>query len=87
MATVRALVLSAAPLGALVSAVIGVTALTMTGALPGAGAAPAVAVWWTGDLLGALVVAPLLLAWVLIPPSTAQRARPARGRCSSASAP
>jgi PAS domain S-box-containing protein len=26
-----------------------------------------VAVWWTGDLLGALVAAPLLLAWVLQP--------------------
>jgi len=29
-----------------------------------------VAVWWTGDLLGALVVAPLLLAWTLMPAST-----------------
>ncbi len=76
METVRALMLSAAPLGALVSAVIGVTALTMTGALPAAGAAAAVAVWWTGDLLGALVIAPLVLAWALIPPSSASARGP-----------
>ena len=75
MGTVRALVLVAAPAGALVSALIGVLALVATGALPETGAAPAVAVWWTGDLLGALVVAPLLLAWIHRPPST----RPAHG--------
>lgn len=70
MGTVRALVLVAAPLGAIVSALVGVTALAAGGALPPAGAASAVAVWWTGDVLGALVVAPLLLAWILQPPST-----------------
>ena len=48
----------------------------MTGALPSAGAAAAVAVWWTGDLLGALVIAPLLLAWALVPPSTASARGP-----------
>lgn len=71
MGTVRALLLVAAPAGAMVSALIGVGALTATGALAAVGAGPAIAVWWTGDLLGALVVAPLLLAWVLDPPSTA----------------
>ena len=75
MGTVRALVLVAAPAGAIVSALVGVTSLVLAGALPAAGAAPAVAVWWTGDVLGALVVAPLLLAWVLHPPS----GRSARG--------
>lgn len=75
MASVRALVLVAAPLGAIVSALVGVTGLVTTGALPPARAASAVAVWWTGDLLGALVMAPLLLAWVLAPPFT----RSARG--------
>jgi two-component system, cell cycle sensor histidine kinase and response regulator CckA len=77
MRTVRALVLSAAPLGAIVSAIVGVTALMLTGALPSSGAAAsAVAVWWTGDLLGALVIAPLLLAWALVPPSTASARGP-----------
>ena len=75
MATVRALVLVAAPVGAALSAVVGVLALTLTGALPPDGAVPAIAVWWTGDLLGALVVAPLLLAWILPQPSP----RPAHG--------
>jgi PAS domain S-box-containing protein len=70
MTTVRTLVLSAAPTGALVSAIIGVTALVAGGALPGTSFAPAAAVWWTGDLLGALIVAPLLLAWLGAPTST-----------------
>ena len=68
MGTVRALVLAAVPFGALVSALVGVAALTVAGSLPQAGIPPAIAVWWTGDLLGALVVAPLLLAWILHPP-------------------
>jgi PAS domain S-box-containing protein len=76
MGTVRALVLIAAPLGAIVSAIVGVTALMTTGALPSTGAAAAVAVWWTGDLLGALVIAPLLLAWAHVPPSTASARGP-----------
>ena len=67
MRTVRTLILVAAPLGALVSALVGVTALALAGVLPGSPAAAA-AVWWAGDLLGALVVAPLLLAWVIYPP-------------------
>ncbi|HEX6106779.1 MAG TPA: MASE1 domain-containing protein [Gemmatimonadales bacterium] len=67
---VRALLLAALA-GALASALVGLTSLAATGALPGASLATALAVWWTGDLLGALVVAPLLLAWVAHPPSTA----------------
>ncbi len=69
MRTVRALMLVAAPLGAIVGAVIGVFTLTATGALPPSGAAAAVAVWWTGDVLGALVLAPLLLVWLRPGPS------------------
>ena len=76
MGTVRALVLGAAPLGAIVSAIVGVTALLASGALPAAGAPSALAVWWTGDLLGALVIAPLLLAWALDLPSTASARGP-----------
>jgi PAS domain S-box-containing protein len=70
MTTVRALVLSAAPAGALVGAIIGVTALVAGRALPATAFASAAAVWWTGDLLGALIVAPLLLAWLTAPAST-----------------
>ncbi len=74
MAVVRALVLGAAPLGALLSALIGVSALTTSGVLPEQTAVRAVALWWTGDVLGALVVAPVLLAW-MVAPSQAQGRR------------
>jgi PAS domain S-box-containing protein len=63
MRTVRALVLAAAPVGSLVSASIGVATLWAAGELPGHTVGSALAVWWTGDVLGALVVAPLLLVW------------------------
>ncbi|MGH7515406.1 MAG: MASE1 domain-containing protein [Gemmatimonadales bacterium] len=69
MTTVRTLVLSAAPAGAFVSAIVGVTALVAGGALPRTSFAPATAVWWTGDVLGALIVAPLPLAWLTAPAS------------------
>jgi PAS domain S-box-containing protein len=61
--------LLAAPAGAALSALIGSTTLWLAGALP-TGVISAIAVWWTGDLLGALVVAPVLLAWSSRPPST-----------------
>jgi PAS domain S-box-containing protein len=64
MRTVRTLVLMAVPLGALVGALIGVTALVFGHQLGPESVPTAIAVWWTGDLLGALVVAPLLLAWL-----------------------
>ncbi len=64
MATIRTLA-AAAPVGAIVSAIVGVSALTVTGVLAEPGAASAVAVWWTGDVLGALVVAPFLFAWTI----------------------
>ncbi|HET9039087.1 MAG TPA: MASE1 domain-containing protein [Gemmatimonadales bacterium] len=76
MPAVRVLVLASAPLGATVSALIGVTALVMSGVLPSAGADSAIAVWWTGNLLGALVIAPLLLAWAPLPRSTASARGP-----------
>jgi PAS domain S-box-containing protein len=63
MRTVRALVLAAAPLGSLVSAGIGIATLWGTGELSLHAVDSALAVWWTGDVLGALVVAPLLLVW------------------------
>ncbi len=67
MPVVRTLVLAAAPLGALVSALTGVTSLAAAGVLPEESGVSAVAVWWTGDVLGALVVAPVLLVWLAHP--------------------
>ena len=66
MVTVRALVLQAAPLAALLSATIGVASLDLAGVLPGA-AIQAGGIWWIGDVLGALVVAPVLLTWLTRP--------------------
>jgi PAS domain S-box-containing protein len=62
---VRTLVLLAAPVGALCSAVIGTVSLWLTGVLPATGLPSAAAVWWTGDVLGALVVAPVFFAWTV----------------------
>jgi PAS domain S-box-containing protein len=64
---VRALILISAPLGALCSALIGPVSLWVTGALQQSALGPAVAVWWTGDVLGALVVAPVFFAWSVPP--------------------
>ncbi|HUF36414.1 MAG TPA: MASE1 domain-containing protein, partial [Gemmatimonadales bacterium] len=69
MPAVRALVLAAAPLGALVSALTGVSSLSLARVLTPETAVPAVAVWWTGDVLGAIVVAPVLLSWLANPQS------------------
>jgi PAS domain S-box-containing protein len=66
---VRALALLAAPTGALTSAILGSASLWLTGVIQGHGLPNAVAVWWTGDLLGALIVAPLLFAWAMSPDS------------------
>src|SRR5688572_22578346 len=57
----RALLLVAAPGGAAFAAIIGVTVLWAAGRIPGAMVPFAAGIWWAGDLLGALVVAPLFL--------------------------
>jgi PAS domain S-box-containing protein len=64
---VRALILQAAPGGALVSASIGVASLHAAGVLAAPALPATLAVWWTGDVLGALVVAPVLLSWTIPP--------------------
>src|SRR5207245_11318540 len=61
---VRTLVGVAAPVGALASATIGVTTLWLARVVSGAGVWSALSLWWAGDYLGALVVAPVLLTWV-----------------------
>src|SRR5207244_2539866 len=61
---VRTLVVVAAPVGALASATVGVTTLWLAHVVPGAGVWSALSLWWAGDYLGALVVAPAFLTWV-----------------------
>ncbi len=57
----RALLLVGAPGGAIFAAVIGVTVLWADGLIPVELVPLAAGLWWAGDLLGALVVAPLFL--------------------------
>ncbi|MFE9096055.1 MASE1 domain-containing protein [Streptomyces sp. NPDC007264] len=56
-----ALILLGAFTGMLVSATVGSTTLLLADALPPAGFWPTWSVWWTGDAMGVLVVAPVLL--------------------------
>ncbi len=63
LGSVRRLVVVAAPLAALASGTIGVTSLFASRALGAEAFGPALLTWWAGDYLGALVVAPVLLAW------------------------
>src|SRR2546425_3411054 len=61
---VRTLVGVAATVGALASAAVGVTTLWLAHVVPGAGVWSALSLWWAGDYLGALVVAPVFLTWL-----------------------
>lgn len=56
-----ALVLLGALTGMLISATVGSSTLHLAGALPAGGFWPTWWIWWTGDAMGVLVVAPLLL--------------------------
>src|SRR5438034_1126981 len=76
---VRTLVGVAAPVGALASATIGVTTLWLAHAVPEAGVWSALSLWWAGDYLGALVVAPVFFTW-LTWLTWLTRAGPAGGR-------
>jgi len=57
--------LMAAPVGALCGALIGSVSLWLSGALSSPALPAAAGVWWAGDLLGALVVAPVFLTWAV----------------------
>jgi integral membrane sensor domain MASE1 len=58
---VLALVFLGALASTLVSASVGASALVLTGAVPQARYLATWSVWWTGDAMGVLIVAPLLL--------------------------
>ncbi|MCJ7738655.1 MAG: MASE1 domain-containing protein, partial [Anaerolineae bacterium] len=65
--------LAGAFFGTMISATIGALTLMFTG-LGDWGYFQAIwATWWVGDLLGALVVAPVLLVWATAPPFLANR--------------
>jgi PAS domain S-box-containing protein len=71
---VRNLALLAAPGGALVSAATGVAALAATGSLASSGGTlAAFGLWWGGNVVGALIVVPLILTWAAPSPWFAGR--------------
>jgi two-component system CheB/CheR fusion protein len=65
---VAALIVCAALASTTLSATIGVASLCLGGVQPWAAFGPLWSVWWIGDLMGALVVAPALLVWARIEP-------------------
>jgi PAS domain S-box-containing protein len=64
---VRVLLFTAAPLGALLAALVGVAALHLTGALDSHTGLRALLTWWAGDMLGLLIVAPVCFSWAAQP--------------------
>lgn len=70
------LILLAALAGMTVSATVGSSVLLLSGAIPSAEFWPTWAVWWTGDAMGVLLVAPFLLSLrprPVMPPLTWRR--------------
>jgi PAS domain S-box-containing protein len=72
---VLALVFLAAVVSTTVSATNGVTALWISGDVPGSSFASEWLLWWIGDAMGALIVAPLLLVWATTGPMSINRAK------------
>jgi signal transduction histidine kinase len=64
---VLGLIVLAAGLSTTISSAIGVSSLYLGGILPRAQAGEAWRAWWLGDLIGDLVVAPVLLVWATAP--------------------
>jgi signal transduction histidine kinase len=64
MRDAMSIVFLAALLGMTISATIGTAVLTLSGAVPVSKVASTWAVWWAGDAMGVLLVAPLLLSFV-----------------------
>jgi PAS domain S-box-containing protein len=72
---VLALIVAACVLSPLVAATNGVTALWVAGDVPGSDYDSQWLLWWIGDAMGALIVAPLLLVWSTRPDRGLPRAR------------
>jgi PAS domain S-box-containing protein len=76
---VLALILAACLLSPLVAATNGVTALWVAGDVPGSDYGSQWLLWWIGDAMGALIVAPLILVWSTRPDRGLPRARVVEG--------
>ena len=76
---VLALILLAAVASTAVSATNGVTTLWLSGDVAGSDYASNWLLWWIGDAMGALIVAPLLMVWLSTPLRGFGRVRIAEG--------
>jgi PAS domain S-box-containing protein len=76
---VLALVFLGALLSTMISATNGVTALLVSGSISIHEYGSNWLLWWVGDGMGALVVAPLILVWVAAPPRGLSTARKLEG--------
>ena len=72
---VLALILIGALLAPILSATNGVTTLLVSGSVDAADYGSRWLLWWSGDAMGALVVAPLLLVWATTPRRSLPRGR------------
>jgi PAS domain S-box-containing protein len=66
---VLALTVLAALFSTAISATVGVTSLRVAGEIASAAYPSSWAIWWFGDAMGNLLVAPLLLVWIGHPPT------------------
>ena len=76
---VLALIVLGAIVSTTVSATNGVTALWISGDVPGSSYGSDWLLWWIGDGMGDLIVAPLLFVWLAAPPRRLERARTLEG--------
>src|SRR4051812_26035189 len=67
VASVVGLVTLSAVLSTLLSATVGVTSLYLGGAITRPHLGDAWRAWWIGDMVGALIVAPIILVWATRP--------------------
>jgi signal transduction histidine kinase len=72
---VLAFIVLAAGLSTVVSATVGTASLRLSGVIAAGETAATWRTWWLGDMIGALVVAPLLLVWGTMQPGFPERRR------------
>lgn len=72
---VLVLVLLAAPIGALISATLGVGSLSLGKVIVWSSVPVTWSTWWLGDMMSLLLITPLLLTWSVWPQATPSRKR------------
>lgn len=81
---VLGLVTMAAVVSTMISATVGVSSLWMSGVVSPASFRSTWMAWWLGDMMGDLIVAPLLLTWNPLPSGGLRRYRVVEAACLAA---